>query len=222
MNGQWHRRSSRRAFLQLCSPILTSFALVTGAQRSSGSTTPGDRLPSPHTPLNSTPLAQALPLTPACDDGNPTTQQFEGPFFSPNSPERVSLLEPEMTGMRLVLTGQVLSPNCRAIANALVDFWQANSQGRYDNDGYKLRGHQFTDAEGRYRLETVVPGFYPGRTRHLHVKVQVANQPILTTQLYFPSESSNEGDLFFQPELLMAVREEEELWHANFNFVLEG
>lgn len=120
----------------------------------------------------------------------------------------------------MVLTGQVLTKDCIPIANALVDFWHANDQGEYDNRGYTLRGHQYTDAEGRYRLETIVPGIYPGRTRHFHVKAQAANQPALTTQLYFPGESLNERDFLFQPELLMATSSEENAIRASFNFVL--
>src|ERR671923_286173 len=72
--------------------------------------------------------------------------------------------------------------------------------------GFPLRGHQFTDDAGRYRLETVVPGLYPGRTRHIHVKVQAPNQPVLTTQLYFPGEARNAADGIFNQALLMQVQ----------------
>jgi protocatechuate 3,4-dioxygenase beta subunit len=120
----------------------------------------------------------------------------------------------------MVLTGQVLSQNCTPIANALIDVWHANDQGEYDNRGYTLRGHQYTDADGRYRLETIVPGIYPGRTRHLHVKVQAANQPVLTTQLYFPGESLNERDFLFQPDLLISMVSQGNANRATFNFVL--
>ena len=75
----------------------------------------------------------------------------------------------------------------------------------YDNNGYRLRGHQFTDADGRYAFETIVPGLYPGRTRHFHVKFQAANNPVLTTQLYFPGEPDNERDGIFRPELLLTI-----------------
>ncbi len=47
---------------------------------------------------------------------------------------------------------------------------------------------QFADASGRFSLETIVPGAYGGRTRHIHVKVQAPDSPVLTTQLYFPGE----------------------------------
>jgi len=58
------------------------------------------------------------------------------------------------------------------VGGALLDFWQADAAGDYDNTGFRLRGHQFSGADGRFRLATVVPGLYPGRTRHIHVKVQ--------------------------------------------------
>jgi protocatechuate 3,4-dioxygenase beta subunit len=120
----------------------------------------------------------------------------------------------------MVLTGYVLSTDCRPVAGALVDFWHADDNGVYDNEGYKLRGHQFADEQGRYHLETIVPGLYPGRTRHFHVKVQAPNRPILTTQLYFPDEPGNAADGIFQPELLLDVAETADDKAATFNFVL--
>jgi protocatechuate 3,4-dioxygenase beta subunit len=165
--------------------------------------------------------APALQPTPACeDDDDLTPSQTEGPFFTPKSPERTSLREPGITGTNLVLTGQVLSTSCAPVARALVDFWHADDSGEYDNVGYRLRGHQFTDDQGRYVLETIVPGLYPGRTRHFHVKVQAPNQPILTTQLYFPGEPRNANDGIFQPELLMDVQNSADGKAATFNFVL--
>lgn len=106
------------------------------------------------------------------------------------------------------------------LANSLIDVWQADAEGAYDNTGNKLRGHQFTDEEGRYRIETIVPGVYPGRTRHLHVKVQAPDYPMLTTQLYLPDELLNEQDFLFQPVLLMTVQETVEETQAKFDFVL--
>ena len=103
-----------------------------------------------------------------------------------------------------------------------MDFWQADARGVYDNAASKLRGHQFTDETGHYALETVVPGLYPGRTRHLHVKVQAPNQPILTTQLYFPGEPSNATDRLFNPHLLMTMQDTTDGKAARFNFVLES
>src|SRR5512135_839580 len=152
--------------------------------------------------------AEVLAPTPACSDGDPPTpRQTEGPFFKPRSPLRTSLLDPGIGGTKIVVSGWVLSTRCRPQAGVLVDFWQADDEGNYDNDGFRLRGHQFTDEAGRYRLETVVPGLYPGRTRHIHVKVQAPNRPILTTQLYFPAEARNSRDFLFDPRLLMATQD---------------
>ena len=162
-----------------------------------------------------------LAATPSCvDKGAPTPPQTAGPFFKPRSPLRASLLEPGMGGTRIVLTGSILTTSCRPIAGALLDFWQADDRGEYDNSGFRLRGHQFADEQGRYRLETVVPGLYTGRTRHIHVRVQAPNQPALTTQLYFPGESGNQGDGIFRPELVMAVRDEPGAKAGAFDFVL--
>ncbi len=169
-------------------------------------------------------IAQSQPLrpTPACpEDAGPTPRQTAGPFFKPNSPRRVSLLEPGITGTKIVVTGAVLSTDCKPVARALVDFWHADDMGDYDNAGYKLRGHLFTDDHGRYRVETIVPGLYPGRTRHFHVKVQAPNRPVLTTQLYFPGESANQRDFIFSPDLLVKIQDGADTKVASFDFVLD-
>ncbi len=145
-----------------------------------------------------------------------TPRQTEGPFFTPNSPLRASLVEAGSKGPRFLVTGRVLTPQCQPVANALVDFWHADEAGEYDNRGFRYRGHQFTDAEGRYRFETIVPAVYPGRTRHYHVKVQPKGGRILTTQLYFPNEPANRRDGIYRPELEMKTSKEEGL----FDFVV--
>lgn len=168
-------------------------------------------------------LAQGqLAPTPACGaDGAPTLRQTEGPFFSPNSPERQSLVEQNMKGQVLELTGLVLTRSCKPLPRALVDFWQADAAGAYDNQGFRLRGHQFTDGEGRYRLRTIVPARYTGRTPHIHVKVQAANRPVLTTQLYFPDDPGNARDRLFRPELLMRAEKAGGGLAGRFDFVLD-
>jgi protocatechuate 3,4-dioxygenase beta subunit len=172
--------------------------------------------------LASRALAQGpLTPTPACGTEAATPAQTEGPYFKPSSPERPSLLEPEMRGRRLVVTGVVRGTDCKPVPRALLDFWQADAGGRYDNAGYHLRGHQFTDAEGRYRLETILPGLYPGRTRHIHVKAQAPNRPPLTTQLYFPGEAANARDGIFDKALLVALADAADPATARFDFVLD-
>jgi protocatechuate 3,4-dioxygenase beta subunit len=165
-----------------------------------------------------------LSPTPECaDDDDVTPSQTEGPYFTPSSPERGSLLEPGISGTRIAVGGQVLTVDCQPVTGALLDFWQADDGGVYDNLGYRLRGHQFTDEAGRYFLESVVPGLYPGRTRHFHVKVQAPNRPVLTTQLYFPDEPRNQRDGIFHPALLLADVQDtaDGSKLARFDFVLD-
>jgi protocatechuate 3,4-dioxygenase beta subunit len=158
--------------------------------------------------------SQAQPLT---------VSQTEGPYFKVNSPERTSLVEEGMAGTVLTITGQVLAPDGTPVANALLDFWQADNSGNYDNGGYTLRGHQYTDANGNYTLTTVVPGLYPGRTRHIHVKVQAPNGPVLTTQLYFPNEPQNSRDGIFDSSLVLPIVDNADgTQSAVFNFTVNA
>ena len=146
--------------------------------------------------------------------------QTEGPYYTPNTPERISLLEDGITGTNLLLSGFVPGRNCAPIARALIDFWHCDNEGNYDNEGYRLRGHQFTGPDGSYRFDTIVPGLYPGRTRHFHLKFQAADRPVLTTQFYFPGEPDNQRDGIFRPELLLRISEAPEQV-ARFDTVLD-
>ncbi len=125
-----------------------------------------------------------------------------------------------MVGTPLVLTGRVLSARGTAVPKALVDVWQADGAGVYDLRGYRLRGHQFTDERGGYRLETVVPGYYPGRTRHLHVKVQAPGQTVLTTQLFFPGDPGNRTDGLFRSALAIRLAGAAGSRTGTFDFVV--
>jgi protocatechuate 3,4-dioxygenase beta subunit len=155
---------------------------------------------------------------PVCN--GPTPEQTEGPYYTPNTPERNILFESGMAGERLIVVGYVLDTNCQPIPNAWLDFWQADANGVYDNAGYTLRGHQFSDNQGRYFLETVLPGEYPGRTEHIHVKVQAPHGTIHTSQLYFPNVAANPSDGIFNPVLIVALEEREGYYVAYFNFVI--
>lgn len=187
-------------------------------------------------------LAQTLPPTPACDDhGQATPRQTEGPFYKPKSPERADLYVAGMAGQPIELTGLILTRRCRPVAGALLDVWQADAKGVYDNAGFGLRGYQITGPDGRYRLRTVVPGAYPGRTRHIHVKLQArafssevaagsrpenassvrAVAPLLTTQLYFPGEALNAKDGLFRRDLTIRTAKAEGWLAGRFDFVLD-
>jgi protocatechuate 3,4-dioxygenase beta subunit len=150
-----------------------------------------------------------------------TLAETEGPYYKTNSPEATDLVQAGMLGTVTTISGQVLDQNGQPVANALLDFWQANASGAYDNSGYTLRGHQYTDANGYYTLTTIQPGLYPGRTEHIHVKVQAPNGPVLTTQLFFPGVAQNASDSIFDPSLLLNVTTNADgTQTATFNFVV--
>ena len=165
---------------------------------------------------SSTPASSAATR---CVAGRLTPEQTEGPFYKPGSPER-ERVDQGATGQALVLEGRVFSARCRPVGHARMEFWQADGRGNYDDAGYRLRGHEFTDAQGRYRLTTVYPGLYTGRTRHIHVKVEPPGGRALTTQLYFPGEPRNASDGIFTPATVVALTRGRPAWTASFNFVV--
>ena len=205
--------------------LLTRRALlIGGAAALVAACSRGDRNEAASTasPASGTASGTRLTPTPSCDDGDePTIEQTEGPYFTPDSPEKSDFTGDVSGGTKMVLTGTVLSTSCEPLERALLDFWHANDSGEYDNEGYNLRGHMFTDTNGTYRLQTIMPGIYIGRTKHIHVKVQAPNGPILTTQLYFPDEAGNASDGIYDQALLMDVTDSGDTKNAGFTFVVE-
>ncbi|WP_342360750.1 intradiol ring-cleavage dioxygenase [Terrarubrum flagellatum] len=166
-------------------------------------------------------IAQTAEPTPACGhDERATPAQTEGPYYSPKTPEKANF-RADAAGDGFNLMGFVLDRRCRPIPRALVDLWHADSQGEYDNKSYRLRGHQFTDARGRFVFETITPGLYVGRTRHFHLKAQAPRGRILTTQLYFPDEPGNGRDGLFDRRLLMRVSNAADGKVGRFDIVLD-
>jgi len=165
------------------------------------------------------PIAAQFPRAAMAQSCARTPNQTEGPFFKTQTPLRASFLEKDSPRTRLVVTGQVLSARCQPVPNALLEFWHADEAGEYDNKGYRYRGHQHADAQGRYRLETILPAEYPGRARHIHVKAQAPGGRVLTTQLYFPNEPGNRRDGIYRPDLEMKIAKPGE---GAFDFVVEA
>ncbi len=161
-----------------------------------------------------------------CTAGARTTSQGEGPFYTPATPRRRDIRDPLINANVLVVSGRVVDERCRPITGAVLDFWQTDHAGRYDQESYRYRGHQYTDAEGRFELVTVRPSPYTAmnisRTPHIHVKAQGAGTPLLTTQLYLPdAEETNARDGGYDPSLaLRYVGQEGSFTRAAFDFVL--
>ncbi len=143
----------------------------------------------------------------ACS-GSVLPELTEGPYYKAGSPQTDIIRQEGTPSIPLTLEGYVFDADCKPLVNAWLDFWQADGEGNYDNDGYILRGHQYTDAQGRYKLETVVPGLYPGRTEHIHFKIKSPNSDdMLTSQLFLPNSSGNSNDSIFDESLVINVIE---------------
>lgn len=165
--------------------------------------------------------APELPLTLSCDDGDDLTLEREaGPFFRPNSPLERDLYSDAPGGERITVAGFVFDNRCRPLPGCLIEIWHADENGNYDSVGFRFRGHQFTDAQGRWWFNTLVPAPYPGRTRHFHFKVQRPGGHVLTTQLYFPGELQNVGDRLFHETLLLDMKPTGGGYFGRFDFVV--
>jgi protocatechuate 3,4-dioxygenase beta subunit len=163
----------------------------------------------------------ATPSVP-CKDDKPTPAAADARTFKTGSPQRAAIA-PGLPGRKLTLTGAVAGVICGPIKGAVVDVWQADGSGAYDMNGFRLRGHQLTDALGVYRFETIMPGSYAGRAPHLNVRVQAPGKPALITQVFFPDEPANKTDPHFKPELVVKVLEKAPAQiSASFNFILNA
>ena len=177
------------------------------------------------------PLLGASALLPgrllaATEESPETENNWQGPFYKPGAPVRSVLLEKGMAGTPLTVTGRILDTHGRPLKGALLDVWQADHTGSYDNTGFLLRGKLYTDDDGRYTLRTVKPLYYgePGdmRPAHIHVKASSGKSPILTTELYFKGDPWMNRDAGVRPSLIMSPRRESEGLVAKFDFVIKA
>jgi protocatechuate 3,4-dioxygenase beta subunit len=119
-------------------------------------------------------------------------EQTEGPYYIPNEKLRSDITEGRPGTALLLRTTVVDASTCRQIRGAAVDIWHADASGVYSGFGAGassrtfMRGIQKTDAGGLAVFRTVYPGWYPGRTVHIHVKVHLGGNVVHTGQLYFP------------------------------------
>ena len=148
-------------------------------------------------------------LDAACEE---TEDNIEGPYYKAGAPERSALIEPGMKGTPLIVSGRVLDTDCRPLAHAVLDVWQCDAEGVYDNKGYTLRGKVHADKKGRYELRTILPPPYKvsetrSRPAHIHLKLSGPGTKVLTTQLYFEGDRWNAVDTAYRKSLTIAPRE---------------
>ena len=132
-----------------------------------------------------------------------TPEQTEGPFYIDVGLDRRDITE-GLEGHPLRLGVRVVDADCNAVPGAVVDVWHADTTGDYsaftDGSGGDdagegttfLRGSQVADADGIVEFGTIYPGWYPGRAVHIHTKVRLDDAAVLTTQLYFPDDLTDE------------------------------
>ena len=141
-----------------------------------------------------------------------TPEQTEGPFYIDVDNIRSDIRE-DRPGMPLRVATRVMDVDgCTPVKDAVFEIWHCDAGGVYsgfeqasrgssrgpgsgssstDQTRY-LRGAQVTNADGIATITTIYPGWYQGRTVHIHAKVQLSNSKALTTQLYFDDKLSAE------------------------------
>lgn len=145
--------------------------------------------------------ADSTTLMPGADVCVLTPEVTEGPYYFDPEMERADITEGTQEGVPTTVRLQVVDGMCKPIAGARVDLWHCNSQGVYS--GYAnqlgnldtrgetfLRGTLFANANGVVEFQTIYPGWYPGRTTHMHFKVFLDQVTVLTGQIFFPDALS--------------------------------
>ncbi len=153
-----------------------------------------------------------------------TEDDIEGPFYTPDAPERSVLYEDGAPGKRLDLTGRVFKTDGKPITHALLDVWQTGDDAQYDNEGFGMRGRLYTDDRGFYRLKTLVPKPYDVGNRfrpaHIHFKVSAPDGPILTTQLYIKGDPHIAADPHARPSRMIRPKPAGRGTAGRFDFVV--
>jgi len=124
-----------------------------------------------------------------------TAEETDGPYYFDVDKIRSDIREDrEGTPLRLVVRVRD-AESCEPLRNAVVDIWHCDGGGAYsgfDEEGTFLRGAQVTDSDGIAEITTIYPGWYQGRTVHIHAKVHLDNATVLTTQFFFDDPISDE------------------------------
>jgi protocatechuate 3,4-dioxygenase beta subunit len=116
-----------------------------------------------------------------------TAEETEGPFYFEVDRVRSDIREGrDGAPLRLGVRVRDLANGCDPIPNAVVDVWHCDATGSYSEPGETyLRGLQVTNRDGIVEFTTIYPGWYSGRTVHIHAKVHLDKRTVLTTQFYF-------------------------------------
>lgn len=125
----------------------------------------------------------------------PTPPNALGPFYKKRAPATRMLRADGDAGMSLAVSGRVIDTRGEAVRDATVEIWHADHGGHYDLAGYRFRANVPIDRDGRYQVDTIMPGHYPDRVcQHVHYLVTAPGHKPLVTQLYFATDPVFEGD----------------------------
>ena len=114
-----------------------------------------------------------------------TPEMTEGPYYFDADSIRSDIRD-EREGATLRLAIRVRDSECKPLPDAVVDIWHCDALGEYStSDAPFLRGAQVTNRDGIVEFTTIYPGWYQGRTVHIHAKVHLDGSTVLTTQLFF-------------------------------------
>ena len=134
---------------------------------------------------------------------SPTATDILGPFYRPNAPSKTDINPLGFKGRKLEIVGSIFDDRRFPVDDCLVEIWQAESDGFYDNlsDGFNYRGSQKTGKNGRYRFVTTLPPPEPTdeslavyRPAHIHLRISSRGHQDLITQIYFQGDSLLETD----------------------------
>ena len=161
--------------------VAAGLLLVAGCSSDDDASTSG--ITSVSEPARTTIAPATLPAeSPCTDEVAVSPRRSDGGHYRQGAPAKDTLLEPGVTGTRLWISGYVLFPDCRTVPGAVLDVWQADAAGRYDDSGWLLRGVLRSDEAGRYAIETIVPGGVDGAEPVVHIKASEAvGGRVLTT-----------------------------------------
>jgi catechol 1,2-dioxygenase len=177
-----------------------------------------------------------LPTLVLGQDCNLTTDDIMGPYFVEDAPIRMVIAHADEPGQRLYISGRILQNDCETpITGAMLEVWQANDAGCYSinldcntgnpgDDDFNLRGKMFSNANGQYAFETILPGNYANRPMHIHIKITTPDGEILVSQIYFDSDPLCDTDPWCQDaeERILSLNEDSSGLYGQLDIVMNS
>ena len=165
-----------------------------------------------------------------------TTEDILGPYYFEDAPFRNIIAHEDEPGQRLFISGTVKQNDCeQPISGSLIEIWQANDEGCYgiiedcdtgnpNNDYFNLRGKLFSDENGEYSFESILPGYYGSRPRHIHIKITTPSEEVLVSQLYFENDPNCESDPWCQDadDRIIVLEENQFGLHGEIDLIMDS